>query len=200
MATSILYMASNRINGKRYVGATTASLRERMHQHRRAAAKNADTVFLRAIRKYSFDAFEFFILSRFDTSDGAFHAEKRVIALLNPEYNTSEGGLGGSPWKGKKRSQETKDKIRQAKIGCKAPEATWLMRKTRIDNCQKAAKSRRKVVICVTDGNEFESCTKAAEFYGLDKACISSVCLNKRSSLFGKVFRYKVNNDDNSNI
>lgn len=53
-------------------------------------------------------------------------------------------------------------------------------------------KKLAKPVLCVTDGNQFESASAAARFYGVHGSVISEVCrgIANRKTAAGKVFKY----------
>ena len=54
---SLIYVATNIVNNKRYVGKTTYSLELRMYQHINDTNKGSQLDFHKAIRKYGVDAF-----------------------------------------------------------------------------------------------------------------------------------------------
>ena len=58
----IIYKATNKINGKCYIGQTRHSLEHRKNAHLRCAKKGVKTHFYQAIRKYGSDNFEWEIL------------------------------------------------------------------------------------------------------------------------------------------
>jgi group I intron endonuclease len=89
-----IYCATNRVNGKRYVGFTT-NLRKRKNTHKSAATCGSPYVFHKAIRKYGFEQFDFGIL--FEHVDAKYvlnQVEPFLIALIRPEYNVTKGGEG----------------------------------------------------------------------------------------------------------
>lgn len=53
-----IYLITNLINGKVYVGKTTGTLENRWKQHVEAASRNIDTHLYRAIRKYGAENFK----------------------------------------------------------------------------------------------------------------------------------------------
>lgn len=110
---------------------------------------------------------------------------QNVIDALR-EANTGRTGY----WTGRSRDAETIEKIKKAKKGCSAPPLSPLMEKTRADNMRKAASARKKQVICLTDGKTYESASAAASAYDLSISGVSYVCLKKRSSANGLVFKY----------
>lgn len=80
-----IYLATNRINGKRYVGFTT-NIERRKITHKSAAAKGSNYVFHKAIRKYGMDAFDFSII--YENADAKYVLniiEPQMIVELKPE-------------------------------------------------------------------------------------------------------------------
>jgi group I intron endonuclease len=123
MTKTVVYLATNEVNGKRYIG-VTCRFKERKQEHYRASRIGIDRLINRAIRKYSFEAFDFTILKEFDSYEDGLAAERELIALLKPEYNLTAGGestlgykhtpeqlarrsLRPCPLKGRPRSPET---------------------------------------------------------------------------------------------
>lgn len=112
----IVYLATNLINGKKYVGYTTKELSERIKGHIRKSKNKRDKhyfyLFQNALRKYGPDNFAWEILHSCDNLDEVTKMEISFIKELNtisPKgYNLTEGGNGGI------QSQETKDKISQS--------------------------------------------------------------------------------------
>jgi len=94
-APAIIYQATNRLNGKRYIGATTKTLLDRRQAHI-YAAHNAPGkgAFYAAIRKYGVAAFDWETISWHPTAAEAAKLEKRLIASTRPEYNSTPGGDG----------------------------------------------------------------------------------------------------------
>lgn len=62
MKTSIIYMATNLVNGKSYVGRTVKGLEHRRKNHIWAALSGKGKYFHRAIRKYGKDSFGWEVL------------------------------------------------------------------------------------------------------------------------------------------
>lgn len=155
---AIVYQAKNLVNGYRYIGFTTQGLEKRKYQHLWAARKTSGYHFHNAIRKYGPQNFVFEVLGDFDgDADLAKLYECEAIAKYKPEYNLTYGGEGGTMHpttrkkiaeanarrvitdeirknigdgqRGKKRSAETKEKLRVAGLGRKhTPETVEKMR------------------------------------------------------------------------
>lgn len=201
---SVVYMATNAVDGATYIGITGAYFSRRKAAHRRCALKdNSTTHFHRAIRKYGWENFSFEILSYWDSHDHAKAEEVRLIAALAPRYNMTKGGDGAL---GYKHTPEVVEEIRRRNTGRpgfwkgkKLPPHIGRLsaerNRNRADSKRVLAmgpKSQRKRVICVDDGRVFESVTAAAEYYGLNNTQVSAVCCRRplRVTAGGKIFRF----------
>ena len=84
-------------------------------------------------------------------------------------------------WLGKSRSQDTINKIKIKKTGIKRYAISKEQAEIFAENMRRAARNRRKKVICVNDGMVFDSVSSSADHYGINKTTVSSICLGKRS-------------------
>lgn len=129
---AIIYMATNLINGKRYIGFTSNTLKRRIWQHTNDAFRTdrvSNTAFSNAIRSYGIDSFRFAVLIESEDAEFLLRVEEpRLIKALGTNvqesgYNICSGGRGriGCPrWnKGIPRDERTKEKIRAKAIGRK---------------------------------------------------------------------------------
>ena len=92
-----IYMHTNKINGKVYIGQTSRSVNERWRKNGEGYVNN--TLFYRAIQKYGWDNFEHEILYTGLTKEEADKKEIEMISFYdsnNPEkgYNLTNGGKG----------------------------------------------------------------------------------------------------------
>lgn len=124
---SIIYLLTNLVNGKRYVGKTSRSLEVRWQGHLGSARRgDSDMLVCRAIKKHGSNAFKREVLEEY-TDERLGETEKFWISLLGTHvsqggYNLTFGGDGGLP--GYKFSDESREKIRQKVLGRKlSPEA-----------------------------------------------------------------------------
>lgn len=109
----IVYKATNRVNGKMYIGYTLKTLEERKLNHftksRSKNSKHYFYVFKEAIRKYGLDSFDWEVLCNCNSKQECCEKEKQFIKEFNTispyGYNLTEGGNGGM------QSKETKFKI-----------------------------------------------------------------------------------------
>lgn len=89
----IVYLATNKINGKKYVGQTVRSLEERWKDHCRA---KDDNYFHRAIHKYGVENFSLEVLDTAESGKELDEKEmfwiKKLNTLFPRGYNLKEGG------------------------------------------------------------------------------------------------------------
>ena len=136
---NIIYLATNQINSKIYIGKTIHSVEQRWSQHAGSARSGSTTYFHNAIRKYGADAFEISILETVDDPGVLNEREIHWIATLHPDYNMTPGGDGitsgykhsdasrqrmSDAQKGRKHSDATRAKISDANTGHKRSDAT----------------------------------------------------------------------------
>jgi group I intron endonuclease len=116
---SYVYLISNNVNGKCYVGkSNNPTSRWRDHKFDAARARPR-TLIGKALAKYGVDSFEFKVVSEYLSQESAFAAESQLITELctlssQHGYNLDSGGWGGTT-----KSTETREKIRVARLGTK---------------------------------------------------------------------------------
>lgn len=107
-----IYLITNFVNGKRYVGITSKTIKRRWTCHLATAKKGSKTPFHKAIRKYGSDAFYYGIVTQVETVEEAYEMEKFYIKFFDTYvldkkgYNCTRGGDGIT---GYKRSKEDVD-------------------------------------------------------------------------------------------
>lgn len=113
-----IYTLTCLVTGKLYVGQTTVGVMKRWSDHIFGAAKHA--CLGQAIVKYGRDAFHVAVVDTATDQSDLDAKEVMWIAHLNTMspngYNLTEGGTNGS---GGRRSQETRERMRQARLGKK---------------------------------------------------------------------------------
>lgn len=108
----IVYIITNFMNKKVYIGQTSSSIRERMCQHFAFALRMRRTRLSNAIRKYGPDAFGVHVLHVVHSKEEADKFERREIASMKAKthqygYNMTDGGEGligvirGVAWRNK---------------------------------------------------------------------------------------------------
>lgn len=112
----VVYLATNLINNKQYVGYTTKTLKERISTHiyksRCKLNKHYFYLFKQALRKHGTDNFKWEVLEECFTKEECCKKEIFYISKYNTispnGYNLTEGGNGGF------QSDETKLKISES--------------------------------------------------------------------------------------
>lgn len=205
-----------------YIGITSQKVKDRWDYGRgylRCPKMN------QAIEKFGWDGFEHKILLSNLTKEEAEKLEKQYIIKydsLNKGFNTSPGGNlqseeslqkmsnslkqyyneFGHPWKNRKHTDATKEKIRQSHLGLKASEETKKKMseahtgiKQSSEWIEKRISGKRKQVLCIENNkiysNAKECCT--AEFGEAIKGTINdirAVCRGERNICKGKHFKY----------
>ena len=205
---AIVYLVTNKVNGKRYIGVTTKAMRRRMAEHfSHAKMGRGNGAFYRAIRKYGRHAFEFSILAHCATGAEALQTEILLIAQLQPEYNSTAGGDGNV---GRKMSLEGRRRISEAHKGKQhhlghphTEETKRILREASLRQENVAAwrtwsklgpSSLMRAVVCLDDGKIFESASAAARQYGVARSALIELCLGQRGrkSVGGYHFVYEV--------
>lgn len=91
----IVYVATNRKNGHKYVGKTVKTIERRRAQHERAAkSRRTSAPFHKALRSYDYD-FDWSVVKKCASIKEMNAEEIRAIAFFKPEYNLTPGGDGG---------------------------------------------------------------------------------------------------------
>jgi group I intron endonuclease len=130
----IVYLYTNKINGKQYVGQTIKTLAARW-KNQKSSAKNKKIhrhPIDNAIAKYGAETFDKTVLHECLTVEEMDFAEMFYIALLNTQspngYNLTGGGVGLRGWK---HTPEAKLKMSKAQMGNKKalgrkPSERWI--------------------------------------------------------------------------
>jgi len=160
---TIVYMVTNRKNGKRYIGVTRTSFEQRWRKHVQGAMRGVTTRLARAIVKYGPESFDGKILEHCGTYQSALTKEIELIAKHRPEYNLTKGGQGMLGYRmsqasikkmsdrkrgkpnysrlGVKLTSEQVEKIRQKKL--EKPTRYWLGKSRSEDTKQKISAAKR---------------------------------------------------------
>lgn len=116
-----VYMHTNKINNKKYIGITKTSLSKRWGNDGSGYRNNKQPLFNRAINKYGWDNFDHTILFKNLSREEACDKEVELIAKYHTQdpkygYNIQPGGQLGNT--GITFSDEAKKKMSEAKKGC----------------------------------------------------------------------------------
>lgn len=205
----IIYKATNKINGKMYIGQTTRSLDVRMAEH----ARHSDLPFDRAIQKYGLENFEVEII---DTANTIEELNQKEIYWIK-YYNTYEGDgynacLGGENSKGFRHREESKAKMSEKKSKMYIGENNPFFGKhhseemckhfseqrkgrTLTDEWKKhisESSAQKRRVRNIETGEIFNSIVEAAEKYNIVPTHISRVCRGERNKTGGYHWEYVI--------
>ena len=135
----IIYLLTNRANGKYYIGQTIQPLCERLRQHVTDAKRKCGPL-QTAIRKYGFDGFDVEILAQAQGLDDLNSLETLWILLtaaINRAtgYNCTTGGLNHT------RTDDTREKLRLAHTGRKQSPETIAKRVAALSGRKRTGKA-----------------------------------------------------------
>lgn len=139
-----LYVITNIVNGKQYIGISTNPML-RWYKHRRGLGSR---LLAYAITKYGLENFRFAVVHSCKEREGILRAERYLVVLWKTEtpngYNLTPGGDSGAPV-GTKRSQEICDLVAAKNRGQKrSPEFCARMSKL-AKNRRPSFETRRKM-------------------------------------------------------
>lgn len=202
---ALLYLVTNTLNGKKYVGVTThTNARRRLSEHVYSAVKrNGNGAFYRALRKYGREVFEIVILQHYPSCHAALAAEVAYIAQHAPEYNSTKGGDAGN---GGHISPSGRDRMRSAGLGntyrlgsTHTSEVRAILRGHGYRNIavfrrysSLGPQKQAKRVRCLDDSSEWPSASAAARHFNVAKSSLIELCggSRHRKSVGGLRFEY----------
>lgn len=116
--TGIIYLASNNVSGKKYVGQTLTSLSSRRAKHHNSAFKyDSQLMFHQALRKHGKEAFTWDVIEDNIIVELLDDRETYWIERYDSFHHGYNMTLGGGSSRGYHHSDETKDKIRSKAKG-----------------------------------------------------------------------------------
>lgn len=212
----IVYCHTNKLNGKKYVGFTHTESDDELPEvamHRRWLAhcakvrEGSNGVFHNSIRKNGLDVWDHNVLETHPTEQFAKDAEIRLIAELKtyffeyPDkgYNMTRGGDGSAQpgelnhFYGKKHSEETRQKIREARarqvVTCSEETAKKIsesnlatMAKMREDGRLKERALKAKITLRAKREKTNRNFTDPVEQYSYDGSLLIAVHNNIREA------------------
>ena len=191
----IVYYHKNKVNGKMYFGITCRSFEKRCGHN--GCNYRSSPIFYNAIQKYGWNNFEHVIIYQNLTKDEACKIERELI-INNQSYDINFGyniELGGNHIG--KHSDSTKKKIAESKIGIKRDDATKEKISKTLTGNTGSKNGKSKKVICLNDGNVFESMRLCGFYYKIDQGDISRCCNNHIKQIKGHNFMFY---DEYSNL
>lgn len=184
----IIYLATNKINGNRYVGLTKRSLDARWRQHINVANKEPKTHFHHAIVKYGKDQFDVIEIASALSLNYLADLERHIIADLKPEYNQTNGG---EVTLGRKYDDAAKERIRLKNTGQKrSPEVrkklSELVKQRYIDRPELKEAATKQILSVRKNINEpkrrkaVSDAAKKQPWTAESRAKLSASCIGRR--------------------
>lgn len=196
-----LYIHTNKINGKKYIGITSKEKVE--HRWREGRGYQENTYFSSAIEKYGWDNFNHEILINDLTEDEAKIMERFCIVFWKTKnrlygYNMTDGGDGT---RGFYPSRETREKLSIARRKENLSEETLKRRSDALRGRQFSEEHKRKIgkgnskpiKMFDRDGNFlklFNSAHDAEIELGIGHSHISQCCTGKRMTTGGYMWQF----------
>lgn len=203
----IIYLYTNRINGKQYVGQTQRENDDRFFEHVRHHA----TAFDKAIDEYGIEAFDYRIIDHADSTEELNKKEQYWIKRLNTKiqngYNLTDGGATtrgfhhsveskkkmsatkraeqynvgkNNNFYGKHHTQETREKMKLA----------WTEERKKKQIPKLHAKHFKRAVINETTGKKFSSIKEAGAYYSILPTHITASLNGRQKTAGGFVWKY----------
>lgn len=205
----VIYLFTNKINNKQYVGLTTRDLEVRKQEHLR----NKNGYFANALKHHGVENFNLTVIDEADNLDELNALEIKYIQEFNTMYpNGYNLCLGGGVTDGFTHSEESKRMMSMTKKakGSMVGEKNHFYGKTHTEEAKsKMSKVHKGKVIteesrermskssasakpvrCITDGKEFISAKKAGDYYGITPTHISRVCRGVNKTTHGMLFEF----------
>ena len=205
-----IYIITNMVNNKIYIGQTITTIEQRFKEHCRPS-KNS-TLIDKAINKYGKENFKVEFLCETNSLD---ELNKLEIFYIK-EYNAMDRNvgynlcIGGNNTKGYRHRKDSREKMSKFRMGIFAGNKNPFYGKHHSDETKKKLSDLHKgkklseehkahlrmtspnkvSVICTTTGESFESVSDAARKYNIEVTHISRVCKGKRKSCKGYTFVY----------
>ncbi|PEA25923.1 hypothetical protein CN984_12485 [Bacillus cereus] len=118
---NVIYKATNKINGKIYIGLTTRRFKDRLRNHRNGHKNpnhpNYYSHFYYSMRKHGFENFEWEAIDKSDTKEELEVKEMYWISHFDSYNNGYNSTLGGECNSGYKMSEEQKKHLSNIKTG-----------------------------------------------------------------------------------
>jgi len=171
-----LYVVTNLVNGKQYVG-IAIDYERRWREHR---CGHGSKLVYQAVKKYGAKNLDFKVICK-GTEAYVKEMEVRAIRMLNTMahsgYNLTEGGEGSTGWKA---SDETRKKMSKAHIGkvC-GPHKEATKQKIREVRVRYKREKHPRAAKITVDAKQYDCLRDAAEAIGMP---YSTFCTQQRST------------------
>lgn len=194
-----VYLITNLVNGKKYVGQTVQNPERRWARHKRNCVNGYPYHIYNAMRKHGIENFQFELIDECVCSEELFESEIRWIehydTFKGVGYNMTSGGM--SPMLGRTHTEESKRKMSKDRSGKLNPfygkKHTEESKRKMSLGVSEVSTLKKPVTQCDLNGNEIkqhESARKASIELSIDASAIGKVCKGKQKTAGGFSWRY----------
>jgi group I intron endonuclease len=187
---NIIYCATNKLNGKVYIGKTSKSLEKRRKAHETLSNNKPKYYFHRALANEGIEVFEWTVLEEVESEYQLNEAEKYWINykksyISDFGYNLTLGGEGQTP------NKETREKIRLATLGKNKGHKHSKESKKKIIEAHTGIKSPiRRKIMCIETKEIFDLMTEACHKYNMCPGSLTQCCQGKRKTVNNLHWKY----------
>jgi len=177
----VIYKATNKMNGKEYIGQTIRDLSVRITEHKYSAFNRTNNLpFGNAMAKYGFENFVFEEIDSASSIEELNKKEELYISKFNTLFpNGYNLDLGGNNKNTSEYTRKKQSEFRKALFSNKENHPNW-----------RKSSAAAKSVLCLNNGKVYVSARKAALELGLDPSVVCKVCKNIYSHTKGFKFKY----------
>ena len=161
-----VYLLTNTITQKRYIGKTGAGLNRRWTVHKYNAKSGVESHLYRSLRKHGAAAFQVELLEYDISKEEINQRECYWIEQLQPEYNMTKGGEGGDT----SSSPRFKKSMRDYHANKPREEyATYGFKGKKTSERAKKLLAEAQYKPCIVKGVEFKSRQEACAHFGIGR-------------------------------
>jgi len=212
----LIYMITNMINNKKYIGQTKHSLKWRFYNH--CQKSNGCKKLCHAIQKYGKENFIITKIDEAPTREEANIKERYYISYYNTQiegYNIAEGGFNAKSTRRKRviclETGEKFDSITDCAKKYNANKVDYIARvchgnkptfkgyhfafldkddKPRLDKIRLNAPKSHKKTLCIETGEIFKDSKSASDWLGVHRNAVSMCCRGLCKTIKGYHFKY----------
>jgi len=200
--TARVYLITNVLNGKQYVGSTKSSLEARWYHHCYAARRNPKMVLHRAMHAHGEENFKIELLAECTSRENAFELEDELIIGLKTHvsvggYNVARGRRGGGGMFGKQHTIETRQLMSSVARGRKHSETSKQKMSVQRRGVVRGPYSTSKIIEQIDESGctvaTFRTLNEAcSQFAGRGRSHIWECCVGRRKHARGFTWRFKI--------
>ena len=190
--TSGVYMITNKVNGKRYIG-SSIDISSRISSHMNREARKQNTEFYKEAYKYGRDGFEYTVLEECSQED-LLERETYYFELLEPEYNMKHPKTRKFINKEDWYTEGNTKAIQRRKVEYNQPDKVELFRNLHTEKmkpCYMFTKENEYVSTFISLAEAARWLDRNTSYKAKNKVSkVKAVCDKERKTAFGYKFKY----------